>query len=96
MASARFSMRLDSELKNWLEEEAKRHDRSAGYIAQQAIKQLKEIREHKRRLIEEAVKEADKGVFISGEKVTEWVMSWDTDNELPLPEPDIFLPPRKS
>jgi len=84
-------MRLDTELKKWLEEEAERHDRSAGYIAVQAIKRLKEAGEHKRQMIEAAVAEADKGVFISEEKMDAWVNSWDTENELPMPEPDVFL-----
>ena len=90
MPSARFSLRLEPELKAWLEEEAKRKDRSAGYIATQAIQSLKEATEARTRLIEEAIQEADKGVFISEEAMTKWVMSWDTDNELPLPKPDIF------
>lgn len=90
MPSARFSLRLEPELKTWLEDEAKRKDRSAGYIATQAIQSLKEATEARTRLIEEAMKEADKGVFISEEKMTEWVLSLGTENELPEPEPDIF------
>ncbi len=45
---------------------------------------------HKRVAIREAVVEADKGIFISQEKVAAWVSSWGTDSELPPPEPDIF------
>lgn len=41
--------------------------------------------------LEDAVREADKGVFISAEKVHEWMRSWGTDNELPRPEPDVFV-----
>ncbi len=89
-SSARFSMRLEPELKDWLEEEAKLKDRSAGYIAAQAIAAHKARSETRRRIIEEAIAEADKGVFISDEKMTAWVDSWDSDNELPEPEPDIF------
>jgi hypothetical protein len=43
--------------------------------------------------IDEALAEADKGVFVSGEAVIEWLESWGTDNVRPSPEPDIF--PRK-
>jgi chitodextrinase len=43
--------------------------------------------------IDEALAEADKGVFVSGEAVIEWLESWGTDNVKPSPEPDIF--PRK-
>lgn len=47
--------------------------------------------EHKSQIIAAAIAEADKGVFISEEKMTAWIESWDTDSELPPPEPDIFL-----
>ncbi|MCY3852648.1 MAG: CopG family transcriptional regulator [Gammaproteobacteria bacterium] len=40
--------------------------------------------------IREAVAEADKGIFISQEKMDAWVSSWGTGLERPPPEPDIF------
>ena len=95
MASTRFSMRIDTDLKKWLEEEASRCDRSASYIASHAIKNMKEVVERKRQIIEEAIIEADKGVFISEEKMDAWVNSWDKDNELSMPEPDVFLHNKK-
>ena len=48
----------------------------------------------KRRAIREAVIEADKGIFISQEKMDAWVSSWGTDSEYPLPGPDILLNPK--
>jgi len=84
-------MRLEPELKNWLEEEAKRKDRSAGYIATEAIQSLKQATEQKRKIIRDAMGEADKGEFISEEAMTEWFLSLGTDNELSEPEPDIFI-----
>ncbi len=91
MASARFSLRLEPELKEWIEEEAKRKDRSAGYIAIQAIETLKQASEQKQRLIKEAMVEADKGKFISEDAMTKWFLSLGTDDELPEPAPDVFL-----
>ena len=91
MASPRFTMRLDPELKDWLETEAKRKDRSAAYLAKQAIQAMKDETEARARMFREAVAEADKGVFISEEKMTAWFESLGTDNELPEPEPDVFL-----
>ena len=90
MTAARFSLRLDSELKSWLEEEAKRQDRSAAWLAKKAIESLKRQSEAERQMIREAVTEADKGVFVSEEKVTQWFEALGTENELPRPEPDIF------
>lgn len=49
-----------------------------------------------RRLLKERIAEADKGVFISAEAMHRWIESWGTENELPPPEPDVFLKPRRS
>jgi hypothetical protein len=46
--------------------------------------------------IDEALAEADKGIFVSGEAVFEWMKSWGTDNVKPFPEPDIFPRKRRS
>ena len=48
--------------------------------------------ETKERLaIEEAIKEADKGMFVSSSAIKQWLGSWGTDNELTAPKPDVFL-----
>jgi predicted transcriptional regulator len=90
MATVPFSVRLDEDVKARLEAEAARVDRSASYLVQQAVEELLEGKEFFRREMEKAIAEADKGVFISWEKVHAWMESWDTDHELPPPEPDIF------
>ena len=96
MSAAPFSLRLKPEVKAALEKEAARLDRSAGYIAQQAIEQFLDASDYKRECLQEAIAEADKGIFISEEAMDRWVDSWGTENELPLPEPDIFPGPSKS
>jgi predicted transcriptional regulator len=52
--------------------------------------------EAERRLLKERIAEADKGVFVSAEAMHRWIESWGTENELPPPEPDVFLKPRRS
>ena len=47
--------------------------------------------ETKGQMILEAIKGADKGVFISEDKMTAWFVSLETGNELPEPEPDVFV-----
>lgn len=47
--------------------------------------------EAKKQMICEAIKEADKGVFISEEKMTAWFVSLETENEMSEPEPDVFV-----
>ena len=96
MSSVPFSLRLDPETRRRLDEEAERLDRSASYVAAKAIEGFLEARAAKRRALEEAVAEADKGVFVSSEAMARWMDSWDTDDELPPPEPDVFLGGRQS
>ena len=92
MSSTPFSLRLDPELKARLEKQAEREDRSAAYIVQQALSNYLDAKEFFYAEMKRAVEEADKGVFISAEAMHRWMESWDTDNELPPPEPDIFPP----
>jgi predicted transcriptional regulator len=91
MTSPRFTMRLDAELKEWLEAEAERQDRSASYLAKQAIQALKDKTEAKAQMIQDAVTEADKGAFVSEDQMIAWFESLGTDSELPEPEADVFL-----
>jgi predicted transcriptional regulator len=90
MTSARFTLRLEPELKQWLEDEARRVDRSAGWLAKQAIEGMKRASETRQRLIEEALVEADKGVFVSQKVVHGWMETWDTDHEVAVPNADVF------
>jgi predicted transcriptional regulator len=90
MATQPFSMRLDAQVKKRLQKEAKLRKRSAGFIVQQALEEYLKGKDFERRMAEEAFVKAEKGVFISGEKVHAWMESLGTENELPFPEPDIF------
>ena len=90
MNAVPFSMRLDPDLKEAVEKEARRDDRSVSYVIQQAAREYVERKEQFRAMVAELEAEADKGVFISGEAMHAWVDSWDTEKELPPPEPDIF------
>ncbi len=90
MATTAFSLRLDSKLRNRLEKEAKKTKRTAGFIANHAIRSYFQGLDQFNKELDEAVKEADKGIFISEEAINAWMSSWGTENELPPPEPDIF------
>jgi predicted transcriptional regulator len=94
MATAPFSIRLDPKLRGRLEKEAKRTKRTASFIANHAMSSYFEGLDQFNKEMDEAVKEADKGVFISEEAMNAWVLSWGTADELPPPEPDIFPEPR--
>lgn len=89
-ASETFSVRLSPETKRELEEYARRTRRSSAFIVKEAVEAHLAERRAYLAAIDEAIKEADEGVFVSGEAVMKWLHSWGTDDELPMPEPDIF------
>ena len=95
MATSPFSLRLSPELKKRLDAVAESEDRSASYVATKAIEAFLDARDAKARAIDAAFREADQGIFVSQEAVHRWMNSWDTDNELPIPEPDIFPDDRR-
>ena len=90
MATERLSLRIDAGLKKDVEREARREERSASYLAVKAIEAMLRGRTEKREAIRAAVAEADKGAFISQDAMDTWISSWDTEAELPPPEPDVF------
>jgi predicted transcriptional regulator len=90
MANSPFSVRLDEDLKSRLEVQAEREKRSSAYIVQQALERYLGTKDRFYREMEAALVKADEGIFISEEAMDRWMESWDTENELPPPEPDIF------
>ena len=91
MASSSFSMRLDDDLKSAIEEEAQRLDLSAAQVITRAVRTHLDAQTARREAIEAAFAEADKGEFVSSEAMLAWVNSWGSENELPMPEPDVSL-----
>lgn len=89
-ASETFSVRLPPETRKELEEYAKATQRSSAFIVKEAVEAHLAERRAYLAAIEEAEREADEGIFVSGEAVIKWLESWGTENELPPPEPDIF------
>jgi predicted transcriptional regulator len=89
-ASGTFSVRLSPETRRELEEYAKATQRSSAFIVKEAVESRLAERRAYLEALEEAVAEANKGVFVSGEAVDRWLASWGTDSVLPMPEPDIF------
>lgn len=96
MASSPFSLRLSPELKERLDAVAESEDRSASYVATKAIEAFLDARDARDAAIKAAIEEADKGIFVSSEAVDRWMESWGTDNELSMPEPDIFPDAQRS
>lgn len=87
MSTVPFTTRLDTKLKSQLEEIAQYEDRSASYMANQAIQALIDERKQTRELIKTGLELIDKGVSTSSKAVNDWFQS---DHDTPFPEPDTF------
>ena len=89
MPTSPYTIRLDDEVREALEQEAERAKRPAAQLAVSAITSMLAAQSEKRAAIEAALTEADAGAFISEAAMTRWVDSWGSDAELPEPEADI-------
>jgi predicted transcriptional regulator len=90
-SSATFSVRLPDDLRQEVDDFAKATKRSRSFVVKEAVAAYMQEQKAYLAAIDEALAEADRGVFISGEAVSKWLASWGTPDELPAPEPDIFL-----
>lgn len=91
-AGSTFSVRLPPETRRELEEYAKATRRSSAFIVKEAVEAHLAERRAYLAAVEEAIEEADaSGEFISWEATSKWLRSWGTPQELPPPEPDVFL-----
>ena len=94
MPTATFSMRMDSDIKRRLEEQAALSDRSAAWVANRAIEDYLARQDALREAVREAL-ENDDGTRISGEAVMGWMERWAEGHDDQFPEPDIFLSPQE-
>lgn len=95
MSKTMISARIPEKLGQELEALAASTRRSKAYIVAEALEEYVGRQARLNRAIEEAVKDADEsGEYISHEKMSAWLLSWGTENELPPPEPDIRKPRR--
>jgi len=91
MSTSTLSVRLPGDLKNQLDLLSQSCDRPNSYIATKAIQEYINRNSWKIKALQDAKKEADKGIFISQNAMENWVNSLGTENELPSPKPDIIL-----
>ena len=82
MPTKSFTTRIDSELKSRLEKIARFEDRSASYMANQAIRALVEEREATHNLVAVGMELIDKNIAISEEEVDKWL---EADEDAPMP-----------
>jgi predicted transcriptional regulator len=86
VATTSFTTRIDPALKSRLEQIARLEDRSASYMANQAIRALVEEREATHELLAVGSQLIDKGVAISEATVEAWLHA---DDEAVFPASDV-------
>ncbi len=91
MSKTVLSVRVPEELKDQLDFLAKATRRSKAFLAEEAIADYIKRNAWKAKELQEALLEADKGVFISHDAMISWVDSLGSEKELSPPKPDIFL-----
>ncbi|MEX0404113.1 CopG family ribbon-helix-helix protein [Aquibium sp. LZ166] len=89
-SSSLVSVRLPDDLRQQVDDLARLTKRSRSFVVKEAVASYLEERRQYLDAIDEAVREADKGVFVSGTAVEAWLRSWGTGEPLPAPEPDIL------
>ena len=93
MPSTPFSIRIEDEVRDKLEQICTLTERSKAYITSKAIEEYVERNGWKVEALKQAKKEAAKGEFISHQAMGDWIDSLGSENELPAPDVDIFKNP---
>jgi predicted transcriptional regulator len=86
MSSATFTVRVDSDIKKRLEKLAKSTGRSRSFLAAEAIGEFVDVNEWQIAGIRAAMQSLDRGESIPHEQVKEWVKSWGSRKERPVPK----------
>jgi RHH-type transcriptional regulator, rel operon repressor / antitoxin RelB len=81
-----FSVRLDQKAKARLQKLAKTTGRSRSFLASEAITAYLDINEWQVAGIAKALSSLDRGKGVAHARVRDWVASWETRRERPVPK----------
>ncbi len=80
-----FSVRIERSIKSRLEKLARSTGRSRAFLAAQAIHEYLDVNEWQVARIQQAIISVDAGKGVPHEFVKNWVASWGTRTEHPIP-----------
>jgi len=86
MRSTTFTVRVDVAAKKRLERLAKSTGRSRSFLAAEAINEYLGVNEWQVAGIKQAIASLDRGEAIQHEQVKEWITSWGSKKERPIPK----------
>ena len=82
-----ITIRVSPNMKLRLEALAKATERTQSWLAEAALNSYLEDQEWQIRRIQDGIAAADRGELVEHERVMEWMESWGSDHEKPMPEP---------
>jgi len=85
---APLRIELDGDLDRRLSEIAEVMDRPKAALVEQAVRDFLELRDWQDGAIDEGLKAAEEGRVFEHDEIAEWVASWGTQNERPMPKRD--------
>jgi len=92
MSNSSITLTLEPALRRAIEERAEAENSSTAEVLHRAAEEYVARRERAfDAMVARLSAEADKGVFVSSGRMREWFASLETENELPFPEPDVFV-----
>jgi cytochrome P450/predicted transcriptional regulator len=86
MRSATFTVPVDAAAKKRPERLAKNTGRSRSFLAAEAINEYRDVNEWQATGIKRAIASLDRGEGIPHEQVKDWVTSWGSNGERPIPK----------
>lgn len=85
---ARISIDVPEPIKVELERLAAERNVSEADLVTEALARFVDEEGDYLAAIDEGLREVEDGAFVSGERVVQWMRSWGTDGELPVPRSD--------
>jgi RHH-type transcriptional regulator, rel operon repressor / antitoxin RelB len=86
MRSTTFTVRADASAKKRLERLAKNTGRSRSFLAAEAINEYLDVNEWQVAGIRQAIASLDLGEGVPHQQVKDWITSWGSDREQPIPK----------
>jgi predicted transcriptional regulator len=83
--SASLDIELDSDLDRRLSEVAEVMDQPKTALVEQAVRDFLEVRDWQDVAIDEGLRAAEEGRVLEHDEIADWVASWNTPNEKPMP-----------
>jgi predicted transcriptional regulator len=83
--AASITLQVDEKLKQELDSIAKTTERSTDVVVAEALNAYVDLHERQVAHIRRAMREAREAGTVPDEEVEAWMLSWGTDNELPMP-----------